>query len=606
MELVTDLTLVLVAALAGGFLAQRLAQPLIVGYIVAGIVVGPFTGGLTVVNVHDIEQLAEIGVALLLVSLGLEVSFRELAPVRTVALAGGTIQVVLTIAMGAGIALTLGWPWQAARWFGSLIALSSTMVALKTLQAQGRLGTLSSRVMLSILVVQDLAVVPLMIVLPELARPGGGAVRVIAATIRSLVLLAAIVLVATRVVPRLMAAVAGWNSRELFMLSTTAVALGIGYATWWFGLSLAIGAFVAGLVINESEYAHQALSDVMPLRDLFGMLFFVSVGMLLDPALLWAQLGPLAVVMLSVIVGKAAIFAAVVRAFGYRRVVPLAVGLTLFQVGEFAFVLARVGRAAGAITNDLYALALNTAVATMAITPIVSGLTSSIYRRIVARTVKEPPQTINVPPGGMVDHVVVCGAGRVGRTIADALAHLRLPFVMIELDDARVQEARVAGLPMIYGDATQTVVLEAAGVSLARAILVTIPSFIDVRLIVATLRRLQPAVPIIARAEGSDAVRALCGLGVDEVTSPEYEAAIEMTRQALVHLNVPAFEILQVASAVRRERYGLTAGAGRPGARMAPIGDIARQLDFTWISVPPESTFSGRTLGERQAGTVIG
>src|SRR5437867_6544073 len=181
MELVTDLTLVLVAALAGGFLAQRLAQPLIVGYIVAGIVVGPFTGGLTVVNVHDIEQLAEIGVALLLFSLGLEVSFRELAPVRAVALGGGTIQIVLTIAMGVGLALMLGWSWRPALWFGSLIALSSTMVVLKTIQAQGRLGTLSSRVMLGILVVQDLAVVPLMIILPELGNPTGGAVRVIAA-----------------------------------------------------------------------------------------------------------------------------------------------------------------------------------------------------------------------------------------------------------------------------------------------------------------------------------------------------------------------------------------------------------------------------------------
>jgi len=526
--------------------------------------------------------------------------------VRTVAIGGGTIQIVLTIAMGVGLALMLGWSWRPALWFGSLIALSSTMVVLKTIQAQGRLGTLSSRVMLGILCVQDLAVVPLMIILPELGNPTGGAVRVIAATIRSLVLLAAIVLVSTRVVPRLMSAVARWNSRELFLLSTTAVALGIGYATWRFGLSLAIGAFVAGLVINESEYAHQALSDVMPLRDLFGMLFFVSVGMLLDPALVWAQAGTLVAVVLSVIVGKTAILAGVVRAFGYRRVVPLAVGLTLFQVGEFAFVLARVGRSAGAITNDLYALALNTAVATMAITPVVSGLTSSIYRRLVARNVSEPLQTINVPRGGMADHVVVCGAGRVGRTIADALAHLRLPFVMIELDDARVQEARVAGLPMIYGDAMQTVVLEAAGVSHARAILVTIPSLIDVRLIVATLRRLQPAVPIIARAEGSDAVRALYGLGVDEVTSPEYEAAIEMTRQALVHLNVPAFEILQVASAVRRERCGLTAGAGRPGARMPPIGDIARQLDFTWISVPRESAFSGQTLGELQVRTSIG
>src|SRR5262245_52112024 len=251
MELVADLTLVLAAALAGGFVAHRAGQPLIVGYIVAGVIVGPFTGGVTVRHVEGIEQLAELGVALLLFSLGLEVSFRELAPVRAVALAGGTLQIVLTIAFGLKGAWALGWAWQPALWFGSLIALSSTMVALKTVQAQGRIGTLSSRVMLGMLVVQDLAVVPLMIVLPELSHPTGGIAPVAIATGRALVLLALTVLVATRVVPRLMALVARWNSRELFLLATTTVALGVGFAAYSFGLSLALGAFIAGLVINE-------------------------------------------------------------------------------------------------------------------------------------------------------------------------------------------------------------------------------------------------------------------------------------------------------------------------------------------------------------------
>src|SRR6185503_7133541 len=232
---------------------------------------------------------------------------------------------------------------------------------------------------------------------PELSRPDGGAARVVWATLRALVLLGAIVFVSTRVVPRLMAFVAKWNSRELFLLSTTAVALGVGYVTWWFGLSLALGAFVAGLVINESEYAHQALSDVMPLRDLFGMLFFVSVGMLLDPALVWRQLDTLVIIVVAVSIGKAAILAGVVRAFGYRHVVPLAVGLTLFQVGEFAFVLARVGRSSGAITTEMYALVLNTAVATMALTPAVSGLTSRVYKRFAARRIPEAPETSNIP-----------------------------------------------------------------------------------------------------------------------------------------------------------------------------------------------------------------
>jgi monovalent cation:H+ antiporter-2, CPA2 family len=555
MELVTDLTLVLVAALAGGFLAQRVGQPLIVGYILAGVVVGPFTGGLTVVNIHDIEQLAEIGVALLLFSLGLELSFRELTPVRAVAVAGTAIQIVLTMTLGLGLALTLGWPWQQALWFGALTSLSSTMVVLKTIQAQGRLGTLSSRVMLGILVVQDLAVVPLMIVLPELSNPAGGVTRVLAATARALVLLGVIVLVSTRVVPRLMAAVARWNSRELFLLSTTAMALGIGYATWRFGLSLALGAFVAGLVINESEYAHQALSDVIPLRDLFGMLFFVSVGMLLDPALVWQQLGMLSAVVITVMVGKAAILAGVVRVFGYRHVVPLAVGLTLFQVGEFAFVLARVGQSVGALTNELYALVLNTAVATMALTPAVSGLTPWFYKRFAARRGPETLETSNIPSTGLSEHVIVAGSGRVGRSVANALSHLGLPFVLIELDDRRVQQARIAALPVIYGDAGQTVVLDAAGITRTRAMIVTVPTFPDVRAIVKAARKLRPDLPIVARADGPEAVRDLYAIGIEEVTSPEFEAAIEMTRQALTHLNVPADEILRVASAMRREGY---------------------------------------------------
>jgi len=555
MELLADLTLVLAAALAGGFVAHRVRQPLIVGYILAGVIIGPFTGGLTVRHVEGIEQLAELGVALLLFSLGLEVSFRELAPVRMVAIAGGALQIVLTIGFGVALAEAFGFTWQPALWFGALIALSSTMVALKTLQAQGRIGTLSSRVMLGMLVVQDLAVVPLMIVLPEVSNPSGGAIRVLLATGRAFALLALTVLVATRVVPRLMSMVAQWNSRELFLLTTTTVALSVGYAAYSFGLSLALGAFIAGLVINESEYAHQALSDVIPLRDIFGMLFFVSVGMLLDPALVWRQLGTVTIVVIAVIAGKALIFAIIVRAFGYRRVVPLAVGLTLFQVGEFAFVLARAGLDAGTITRDLYALVLNTAVATMALTPVLSGATPWIYERIRGQHAHDAFEIINVPDTGVANHVVVAGGGRVGRTIVDALTSVDRPFVLIELDDRRVQRARRDGLAVIYGDASHEVVLEAAHLSRACALLVTVPTYTDVRAIVQTARRIRADVPIVARADGPDAIRKLYASGVEDVTSPEFEAAIEMTREALVRLAVPPDDIQRVTTTMRRERY---------------------------------------------------
>jgi CPA2 family monovalent cation:H+ antiporter-2 len=607
MELVGDLTLVLVAALAGGFLAQRLGQPLLVGYILAGVAVGPFTAGPRVSDVHHIEQFADLGVVLLLFSLGLELSLRELKPVRTVALAGATIQIILTIALFLGLGMALGWEWRPALWFGALVSLSSTMVALKTIQAQGRLGTLSSRVMLGILVVQDLAVVPLMIVLPELSDPAGGLMKVAAAAVRATLLLGVIVLFSTRIVPRLMSFVARCRSRELFFLATMTLAVGVGYVAWLFGLSMALGAFVAGLVVNESEYAHQALSDVVPLRDLFGMLFFVSVGMLLDPALVWQQLGVLALVVAAIVAGKAAILAGVVRAFGYRNVVPLAVGLTLFQVGEFAFVLARVGRSAGAISVDIYTLTLNAAIVTMALTPVASGLVPLLYGRFWPQRSRETFEATNLPTSGLSDHVVIAGAGRVGRSIAEALSQLSLPFVLVESDDRRARQARDAGMPVIYGDASQLVVLEAAAVRHARAILVTVPIFHDVRSIVGTGRQLRPDLPIIARVDGPEAVGALYALGIQEVTSPEFEAAIEMTRQALLYFNVPAHEVLRVASAIRRERYDPAGARGDSGLSvMSQIGDIARQLDFTWMGVPPDSPFDGRTLAELRIRTAFG
>jgi K+:H+ antiporter len=606
-DLVADLTLVLLCALAGGYLAQRLGQPLMVGYILVGVLVGPFTGGLVLVHAQDIEQFAELGVALLLFSLGLELSFRDLAPIRTVALGGATLQIALTILLGYVLGGGVGMSWNAAVWFGALISLSSTMVALKTVQAQGRLGTLSSRVMLGILTVQDLAVVPLMIILPELSKPEGALLPVIAASMRAIVLLGVIAFASTRLVPPLLAFVARWNSRELFFLAITTVALGVGYITWWLGLSLALGAFVAGLVISDSDYAHQALSDVVPLRDLFGMLFFVSVGLLLDPALAWRQAPTLAIVVVALLVGKSFILGAVVRLFGYRNVIPLATGLTLFQVGEFAFVLARFGLSIGAIDNALYSLVLNTAIVTMVLTPAVSGLTPRLYGRFRRQRSGELPSMSNMPQSGVSEHVIVIGAGRVGSSVAHALSHLHLPFLLIELDDHRVRSARAAGFPIIYGDGSQRVVLEAAALERARAMLVTTPGFADVRGIVRATLQLRPDLPIVARAEGTEVVESLYALGVQEVTSPEFEAAIEMTRQALVHLNVPAHEVLQVASAIRRERYQHASEDRDTGlALMSQIGEVARQLDFTWVGLPATSAFAGRTLGELRIRETVG
>jgi CPA2 family monovalent cation:H+ antiporter-2 len=424
---------------------------------------------------------------------------KELKPVRNVALFGTPLQIGLTIAIGFAIGRwLLGLEWAAALWLGALFSLSSTMVILKTLMGQGRLGTLSSRVMIGMLIVQDLAVVPMMIILPQLNDPEAGLPLLGLAAFRAAIFLVVMVLLGTRLLPRLMAYIAQWNSRELFLLAITAIGLGIGYATYLFGLSFAFGAFVAGMVLSESDYGHQALSDIIPLRDLFGLLFFVSVGMLLDPTFLLANLGTILVLVILVSLAKGLIFGSISRIFGYGNVVPLAVGLGLFQVGEFSFVLARVGLSTNSISTEVYSLVLNATIITMVLTPFVSGLTTPLYAWRKRRFKQEPLQTINLPAEELHNHVVIAGGGRVGQYVAEVLQRFGLAFVIIELDYQRVEQAKKANLPLIFGDATQPVVLEAAGIEHARLVLITTPEIITTRTIVDQVRNLQPALHIVA------------------------------------------------------------------------------------------------------------
>ena len=462
MGIAADIVIIVVAALCGALIAQKLRQPLILGYIAAGIAIGPYTGGVTVTDLHQIELLAEIGVALLLFALGLEFSLSELKPVRRIALIGTPIQILLTIGYGYGIGQLFGWEPIPSIWFGALIALSSTMITLKTLMNQGWMGTLSSRVMIGMLMVQDLAVVPLMIILPQLSDPAAGLPLIGAALLKSAGFLLLMFLLGTRLLPWLLSTVARWNSRELFILTITALGLGVGYATYLFGLSFAFGAFIAGMVLSESDYGHQALSDIIPLRDVFGLLFFTSVGMLLDLGFLLNHWTEVLLLLLLVAAGKSAIFSTLTWLSGYRNIVPLAVGLGLFQIGEFSFVLARVGLAAGAIDSAMYSLVLATSVISMAATPFVSALAAPLYRLKRHLFQHEPLQTMHLPSEGLRNHVIIAGGGRVGQHIAQVLTQLAVPFVVIEINHQRLTECKAARYPVIYGDMTQPVVLEAA------------------------------------------------------------------------------------------------------------------------------------------------
>jgi CPA2 family monovalent cation:H+ antiporter-2 len=555
MGITADIAIIIVAALMGGMIAQLLKQPLILGYILAGVAVGPYTGGITVTDIHNIELLAEIGVALLLFALGLEFSFKELQPVRKVALIGTPLQMILTIAYGFAIGQLLGFGEIASLWIGALISLSSTMVILKSMMNRGLMGTLSSRVMIGMLIVQDLAVIPLMIMLPQLSNPHAGLPALGWAALKAAGFLTLMIIIGTKVIPRAMAYVVTWNSRELFILTVTATGLGVGYATYLFGLSFAFGAFVAGMVLGESDYSHQALSDIIPLRDVFGLLFFVSIGMLLDPAFLFANLKTISLMVVLLIIGKGLIFAILVMFFGYRNVIPLAVGLGLFQIGEFAFVLGRVGVHTQSISNELFSLILTTAVITMILTPFLSGFTAPLYA-VHRRWFKhEPMQTMNLPETGLHHHVIIAGAGRVGSYVANVLKSLHITFVVIEYDSRQISRLKEAGIPLVYGDAGQPIVLNAAGIEHAKLLIITTPSAIVTKTIVEKSRHVNLKLKIVARAENIDQIQILHDLGVNEVIQPEFEAGLEVTRQTLLSLDIDAADVKRFTDQVRQESY---------------------------------------------------
>jgi len=547
-----DIAVIVTAGLLCGLIAHRLGQPLILGYIAAGVLLGPVTSHAFISDSHDIELLAEVGVALLLFALGIEFSLKELRPVRKIALIGTPIQMILTLGSGLLVGKVLDWPWAESIWFGACISLSSTMVVLKTLQSQGRMGTLSSRVMVGMLLVQDLALVPLLILLPKLQDLQAGLPELGFALLRAGLFLGLMIVVGTRLIPRLMVLVSRSGSRELFVLTVTALGLGVGYATYKVGLSFAFGAFMAGMVLSESEHNHQALSDIIPLRDIFGLLFFASVGMLLDPAYLKENLGLVLGLVVAVTLVKGLLFAGLGRVFRYRNVVPLALGLTMFQVGEFSFVLGRVGVASGGIGPEMYSNIMTVALLSMFMTPFAAGLTGGLYRLVGRRRPPENLQMINLVKEELHDHVIIVGAGAMGRAVAEILTRSRLPFVMVELDQHRLEYCRGAGVATIFGDAAQPVVLKAAGLDQARLLVVTPSAPVTALAVVRQACALRPGLDVVVSAEGDLVEKELRAQGVHAVIQPRREAGLEITRQALLHLDVPMAEVDALLSAARQ------------------------------------------------------
>jgi CPA2 family monovalent cation:H+ antiporter-2 len=564
LTLLVDLVLAVSAGLIGGLVARRLGQPVILGYLAAGVMIGPFTPG-PVGDVHNISILAEAGVALLMFGLGAELSLVELRRVGLVAIVGGVLQVLGTIGLGVVGGMLLGVPILQAVFFGAMISLSSTVVAIKLLLDRGELDSLHGRVALGFLIVQDLCLVPMMVILPALARPADEiGLELLRATVTAIGLLVATVLAGTRVIPWILLRVVESGSRELFLLCVFALALGTALSTQFFGLSLAFGAFLAGLVVSESDLSHQAVAEILPLRDLFATLFFVSVGMLIDPNFVLSNAPAVLLVAAVVVVGKLLLVTVLVRSFAYAARVALLTGLAVSQMGEFTFVLARLGVGQGLIDSYLYNLALAGALATIVVSPGLLQLGDPILkglRRIplAGHHFAEPvPIDERSAAGELTRHTVICGFGRVGRELADALDQRGFPYLVIEYDPRVARALRDRGTPVLFGDAGNPEVLRHAGLERARILAVSIPDLPSADRAVREARRLNERLDVIARAPGGLGPERLRAAGADEVVRPEFETGLEFIRHTLHRYGVSRMEVQAIVSRRRAQYYRAT------------------------------------------------
>jgi monovalent cation:H+ antiporter-2, CPA2 family len=556
--LLVNLALVLVAAAIGGAIAVRLGQSAIVGYIAAGVLVGPYTPG-PVGQTDAVGALADIGVIFLLFAIGLQLSLRDLLRVGRVAIIGGSVQIVALIAVGFAVAVALGFSPLEGLFFGAFVSNSSSTVLAKVLGERGEDDTEHSHVSLAWSTVQDLSTVVLVVLLTALSTGGELGTDLLLAVGRAVLFLAIVLPLGLRVMPFIFERVAMLRSREVFILAAVAIALATAWISEQFGLSLALGAFLAGLLIGESDISQQIAGELTPLRDVFAGLFFVSVGMLVNPAFLVAALPLVLIGLAVVVVVKGALSALIARAFGLPARVAVLVGVTLAQSAEFSFVLARLGVELGAVGQPMFSLMLSAAGASIVLAPWLHRYTPAAMRRFDARSAslaEEAARAASREESARTTPVIICGYGRVGRTIGEALERRGFGFTVIELDPRVCQRLRERGVPVIQGAAENPVNLRRAGLEQARVMVVALRDPIALRQVVHQARRANRRLAVVARAVTASDREFLQREGVGEIVSAEVEVAIEMARFALARMGVSAPETQAIVAGLRRRATG--------------------------------------------------
>jgi CPA2 family monovalent cation:H+ antiporter-2 len=584
-----DLAYVFAAAVAGGVVARLARQPLILGYVLGGILIGPFTPGPAVQDVHAFEVLAEVGVILLMYSIGIEFSLGDLLSVRWVALVGGPLGIVLSVGLAAGAGTLLGWPVRQGVVVGMVISVASTMVLARLLMDRGELHSRHGRVMIGITLMEDLAVVVLTILMPALGDlSAAGLIALAMALGKAALILMPFTYLAAKVLPPILTRVARTQNQELFLLVALAIGLGFAALAQALGLSLALGAFLAGLLVSNSDYAHETLARLLPLRDALVALFFVTIGALIDPIMIVVNLRLLAAMIALIIVGKFMIWTAVVWLFRYPLATAVMVGVGLTQIGEFSFILVQAARAAGHVGDDVYGATLAASLITILLNAaLVHYIPAWIGAARLARARRGEPWTSPDDPQP-APHAVVCGFGRVGSAVGEALQTFGIPYVVIERDPDVAADLRARGIPCLFGDAAHTELLQRAGANRARLVVVALPEIDAARLAVRAVKALNAQVPILARAHRRAEAEHLRQYGASEVIQPELEAGATLVRHALEAVQVPKERAREYL-----ERFRASMGM----ARVDPVADALPGVREVTL---PAGGISDQTLREAQ------
>jgi CPA2 family monovalent cation:H+ antiporter-2 len=585
------------------FALHHFRIPSLVGFLVAGVVIGPYGIGI-IRDTHAVELLAEIGVILLLFTVGIEFSIARLLRMKKAVVAGGGLQMLLTTGFVVAAGFFVSVKTEDAVFFGFLVALSSTAIVLKLLAEKGETDSPHGRVMVGILIFQDLCIVPLMLLIPALSGEGVTAMD-IAVKMGKAVLIIAFVLVSARwLVPVLLHQVVHTRSRELFIITIIILCMGIALLTARFGLSLALGAFLAGLIISESEYAHQATADILPFKDSFIGLFFVSVGMLIDIGFMadnWQEIAIAvsAIFMLKVMTGIAAplLIGTPLRASVHA-------GLGLAQIGEFSFVLAEAGRAAAMIADDVYQVFLSSSVLTMMATPFVLRTAPSLSAWVTSRRLLQKVSRLKKLaeaegfPRRKQDHVVIIGFGLNGRNLAKVLKESGIPYVALEMNSETVREMKKKGEPIYYGDGTSKEILDKLNIRRARLLVVAISDPASTRRIVSVARHENPDVYIIVRTRYLAEVEDLVALGADEVIPEEFETSIEIFARVLDRYRFPRNVIMDMAERVRSNSYTALRSIDLSRRHLFGRDTLVPEIEMDGIRVQESSPLAGRSIAE--------